>query len=94
MLRVDLRSFSDTNIEYSLTGSLTTEYLPGLQHLVDTYAGRQIDLTLHLAGLVHVDDACLVYLVWGEGRSVRLSGVSALLLERLRHCHEETPEGT
>jgi len=94
MLRVDLRSFTDTHTEYTLTGSLTREYLPELQHLIDTCARRQIILTLHLAGLDRIDDTCLAYLVHGDGRSTHLSGAPALLLERLRHEREGTLRGT
>jgi ABC-type transporter Mla MlaB component len=92
MLKVDLRSFSDTKIEYSLTGSLTAEDLPGLKHIIDCYAGKKMDLTLHLGGLSHIDETCLAFLVEGEGRSVHLSGVSALLIEKFRLHREEAPE--
>ncbi len=92
MLRVDLRSFSDTKIEYSLTGSLTVEYLPGLRQLIDSYVGRDIELTLHLAGLRYIDEVCLEFLAQGEGRSARISGASALVIEQLRFHREQAPE--
>lgn len=93
MLRVDLRGLSDTHIEYSLTGSLTAEHVWTLQHLVATCARRHLTLTLHLAGVDHIDDACLMYLIDGEGRSVRLSGIPAALIERLRRERDVASPG-
>lgn len=83
MLRIDASSPAAGDTTITLAGSIGSEHLPELEHLLSEAraAGRRLSFDLRKIGLV--DRAAVEFFVSGPGRDARLTGCPEYLRQWL-----------